>query len=218
MKKELSLELMRMAESTEKFPWDFDRAWRWIGYSRKDAAKRVLLENFKSDTGYSSLHRIVEREIGATTKEEIRLTTDCFKKFCMMAGTEKGKEVRDYYLECERRLKAIQSASMPSVEQRAKSKVVRNCFTDVCRDHGVTKRHEHIQITRVTKVGLGLDARKKKDAMNAIELHMITASESISAARILQQHPNGYYEVKPIVGQVAEGVAALTAPPLQIAS
>jgi hypothetical protein len=30
------------------------------------------------------------------------LTADCFKAFCMMAGTKKGKEVRKYYLQIEK--------------------------------------------------------------------------------------------------------------------
>jgi hypothetical protein len=30
------------------------------------------------------------------------LTADCFKAFCMMAGTEKGKQVRKYYLKIEK--------------------------------------------------------------------------------------------------------------------
>lgn len=101
----MNTELELIAGSIEPFPVDFDRAWQWIGYSRKDAAKRILVENFAQDVDFSSLHITVEREIGATTREEIRLTVDCFKSFCMMAGTDQGRRVRAYFLECERRLR-----------------------------------------------------------------------------------------------------------------
>jgi hypothetical protein len=33
---------------------------------------------------------------------EYYLTAECFKSFCMMTGTEKGKEVRQYYLQIEK--------------------------------------------------------------------------------------------------------------------
>jgi hypothetical protein len=39
--------------------------------------------------------------------QRINLTTDCFKAFAMMAGTATGREVRQYFLDCERKLKGI---------------------------------------------------------------------------------------------------------------
>jgi phage anti-repressor protein len=94
--------LTAIARSTEPYPVDFDQAWQWIGYARKDSALRTLQSNFEENIDYFSLHIKVEREIGATQKQQINLTVDCFKSFCMMAGTEKGKEVRKYYLRIEK--------------------------------------------------------------------------------------------------------------------
>lgn len=37
--------------------------------------------------------------------ESIKLTPDCFKQLAMMAGTERGKKVRRYFLNCEAELK-----------------------------------------------------------------------------------------------------------------
>jgi len=37
--------------------------------------------------------------------KHIRLTVDGFKMFCQAAETEKGKQVRRYFVECERELK-----------------------------------------------------------------------------------------------------------------
>jgi len=39
---------------------------------------------------------------GFSNREDIRLTCDCFKQWGMMAGTEKGKQIRLYFIECER--------------------------------------------------------------------------------------------------------------------
>lgn len=106
-----------IAKSTESFPVNFDEAWVWIGYSRKDAAKRVLVNNFKEGLDYRVSHRYVGNPIepiGGRPSESIYLTTNCFKKFCMMAGTEAGEAVRNYYLECERRLLEVKPQPQPT--------------------------------------------------------------------------------------------------------
>ena len=93
-----------LIESTEEFPVDFDDAWQWIGYTRKDSAKEKLTRNFEKDLDYSAIWRSVAHSKGSTASrsEKIFLTVDAFKSFCMMAGTEKGKEIRKYFLECEK--------------------------------------------------------------------------------------------------------------------
>ena len=96
----LALELFN---STEEFPVDFDVAWSWLDYSRKDVAKRNFLRcNFLEGTDYRSFRTIAEREVGATVTEKMLLTVDCLKVWAMMANTEQGRLVRQYFLECER--------------------------------------------------------------------------------------------------------------------
>lgn len=41
-----------LVESDEDYPVDFDELWRWCGYSRKNNAKRVLLDNFEKGLDY----------------------------------------------------------------------------------------------------------------------------------------------------------------------
>jgi anti-repressor protein len=96
-------------ESELEFSVSFNDAWVWLDYSRKDAAKRVLEANFEKGLDYSSFHNIVEREVGATRVEEIYLTKDCFKQLAMLAATSKGKEVRLYFIQCEKEYKAIKA-------------------------------------------------------------------------------------------------------------
>jgi phage antirepressor YoqD-like protein/phage anti-repressor protein len=98
--------------SDQEYAVPFEDAWLWLEYSRKDAAKRILIANFEEGVDYCSLHNIVEREIGATRVEEIYLTKDCLKQLAMMSGTAKGKAVRLYFLECERELKASKDAQL----------------------------------------------------------------------------------------------------------
>jgi phage anti-repressor protein len=97
---ELALELFN---STEEFPVDFDVAWVWLNYSRKDSAKRHFTTcNFAKGSDYMTLLKKVEREIGATTTEKILLTVECLKVWAMMANTPQGRLVRHYFLECEK--------------------------------------------------------------------------------------------------------------------
>lgn len=97
---ELAQELLK---SSEEFPVEFDKAWQWLGLSRKDSAKRSFMKcKFLEGLDYKSFHVLVEREIGGSEVEMIQLTNDCFKHWAMMCQTEKGKEVRKYYLKCER--------------------------------------------------------------------------------------------------------------------
>jgi len=106
-----------LIESTEEFPVDFDDAWEWVGYTRKDSAKEKLTRNFEKGLDYSAKWRSVAHSKGSTASrvEKIFLTVDAFKSFCMMAGTEKGKDVRKYFIECEKVAKERKQPSRSSL-------------------------------------------------------------------------------------------------------
>jgi len=45
-----------VAQSKEQFCVDFDEAWGWIGYARKDHGKRTLESNFKEGVDFKLLN------------------------------------------------------------------------------------------------------------------------------------------------------------------
>ena len=97
---------LQLLESEVEFPVDFEDAWIWLGYSRKDVAKRSLLNcGFIEELDFQISAEAITTGISAISKESIFLTTDCFKQWCMMSGTDKGKEVRLYFVKCEKLLK-----------------------------------------------------------------------------------------------------------------
>jgi phage anti-repressor protein len=102
-----------LCQSQSQFPIDFEDAWEWIGYSRKDSAKRALL-SFGFIEGID-LHIEVESMEGkfGTPEEYITMSVDCLKMWAMMAATEKGRETRIYFLQCERKLKQLISPAKP---------------------------------------------------------------------------------------------------------
>lgn len=102
----MNAELELIASSLDPFPVDFDRAWQWIEYSSKQRGKEMLTRHFAAGIDFLLNAAVKQSEgSGGHNREEIRLTVDCFKSFCMMAGTEQGRKVRAYFIECERRLK-----------------------------------------------------------------------------------------------------------------
>lgn len=99
---ELKNEITQIVKSEERFPVDLEKAAEWIGYQRKESAKRTLVNNFIKGVDYSSLRLEAKRSHGSTRKEVIKITEDCFKSLCMMAHSERGRQMRRYFIEVER--------------------------------------------------------------------------------------------------------------------
>lgn len=112
-------------KSEEKFPVNIQKLVELKVYDRKDSAKKKLISNFTEDTDFVVI-KIAPIQIGAITnnpslgenkksiktkggqnKEEIFITTECFKSMCMIPNNEMGKKVRSYYLLLERIVKSF---------------------------------------------------------------------------------------------------------------
>lgn len=96
----------------------FEAAWQITGYARKDHAKRKLLSK------KSQLVRGVDfsSDLGKTAPtgrpvDEIQLTCDAFKQFCLMAETEEGRTIRQYFIEAEKKWRLVQKVA-PEVAQQ----------------------------------------------------------------------------------------------------
>lgn len=99
----------KLFTSKEQFPIDFGDAWKWLKYSREDSAKRFLLDNLENLIDF---HINVERRENissshfggkqVTYAEKVKLSIEGFKNWAMMSKTETGKQVRKYFLECEK--------------------------------------------------------------------------------------------------------------------
>lgn len=79
----------------------------WMGYSRKDNAKASLSKLIE---GVDYLALKVQEQVRhqggfrAVTKERILFSRDGFKQWGMLAGTDRGRQIRLYFIECEKRL------------------------------------------------------------------------------------------------------------------
>jgi 5-methylcytosine-specific restriction endonuclease McrA/phage anti-repressor protein len=78
--------------------------YEWMGYSRKDSATRSLSKLIEGVDFL--LHTSVEQTTGrgGHNREAVLFSRDGFKRWGMAAGTDRGRQIQDYFLECERRL------------------------------------------------------------------------------------------------------------------
>ena len=109
-----AMSLMVAEESGVEFPVDLDNAWVWLGYSSKQACLKKMKNNCSDGFDFSLIQKdkpdnhagLSPQELGALASQvKYVLTVECFKSLGMMAGTEQGKVIRQYFLDCERQAK-----------------------------------------------------------------------------------------------------------------
>ena len=90
-------------DQTNDFPINLDHILKMIGFAHKKNAKRTLENNFIKDIDYKiALLRTEQRKNeGGHNQETIMLNIDTFKNLCMIMKTDKGKEIRSYYIKLE---------------------------------------------------------------------------------------------------------------------
>ena len=105
---------------TEDFVIDLEDVVEWTGYSDKVHLKhQVLVKNFKEGIDYKIVtqssdevllskkreQKLREENRGGSNKQTILLTVDCAMEICLLVNTERGKQVRHYYMKIEKIMK-----------------------------------------------------------------------------------------------------------------
>jgi len=110
------------------FVVDLDNVWKWLGFSTKQNAIRMIEKHFKIDIDYKNIvpatsgahleqdnlftnldnHKISTNNVikqdekwGGQNKQTIMLTIKCFKSLCLKAQTKKASEIHEYYMKME---------------------------------------------------------------------------------------------------------------------
>lgn len=84
---------------------DLDDIWEWLGFSRKDPAKRVLQKNFEKEVDYKIIiHQSVINISNGRPNEQILMNIKTFKKLCLKANNKKADDVHNYYSKLEETL------------------------------------------------------------------------------------------------------------------
>ena len=84
------------------FPINLEHVFKMIGFANKGNAMKTIKSNFVEDEDYKTSFLPKEKSSwGGSGKDEIMLNIDTFKNLCMISKTDKGKEIRKYYVKLE---------------------------------------------------------------------------------------------------------------------
>lgn len=110
----------------DPFPVDFELAWQMAGYAYKQDACNNVKNNLEK--GIDFLGKSLKNGRRGRSSVSFELTCDGFKHFCLMAKTEKGREIRQYFIEAEKALKRsipiCQSLAIENEQLKKASKAV----------------------------------------------------------------------------------------------
>ena len=112
---------------TDDYIVDLDNIWKWLGFTNKANAKKLLLQYFLQDKDYKiSLDASIKRKVieinnkqnftpqpgGAKKKggqniQKFYLNVKTFKSLCLKAGTKKADEIHEYYIKLEELIQEV---------------------------------------------------------------------------------------------------------------
>ena len=74
---------------------------------------RIKKYGFVENQDFAVLRKKMEREIGGTTRIEYYISIDMAKELAMVERNEKGNQSRQYFIDCERKLREHQAKLAP---------------------------------------------------------------------------------------------------------
>lgn len=102
LKLNFSIYLAYKNNKDNEFIIDFDDIYKFVGFTTKGHAKRLLVKEFLKDIDYIiRVYKDNKNLLGGRPKEQILLTIKCFKKFCLKANTSEAEKIYDYYIQLE---------------------------------------------------------------------------------------------------------------------
>ena len=165
-------------DSEKDFVIDLDNIYQWLGFKRKDNAKRLLTSKFIMDTDYiiNEMHppiggAVSNKKNGGQNKETILMNIKTFKKFCMKADTKRADIILDYYIKIESCQQDFLLHSLQETQKLLKEKddqikiLQKPIYFDVPKEQWIYIMQEICKEGQnIYKIGLasrGVDKRKK---------------------------------------------------------
>lgn len=109
--------MVRAEEKGIKFPVPFDIAWQIAGYAEKGKGKRRLTsessgliegEDYLISKGLYSISQSGKSELCGRSSDSISMSCDAFKHFCLLAKTPEGRQIRQYFVEAEKKWRLVE--------------------------------------------------------------------------------------------------------------
>ena len=143
------------------FVTDFDAVVKWLKI-RKDSLKRTLIESYRENIDYK-LKLNKNSNVGRPI-ETIYLTPDCFKRICMLSKSNKGEEVRTYYIQLEKHIDKYKDNIINDLRNRVKVLERNMKDIDIPKNEGVIyvlKTDDTIGISDIYKIGATKDFKSR---------------------------------------------------------
>lgn len=100
---------------------NLDDVWEWLGFTRYDNAKAVIVRNFELNKDYLKLAPEpsgARNGHGGNNKETIMMSIYTFKRVCMKAGTSKSASIHEYYIKLEEVLQETLHEALTSMHKQ----------------------------------------------------------------------------------------------------
>lgn len=188
------------------FVIDLDNVWKWLDFTAKSSAKRILEQNFTIDKDYTKLLHLkvkqdsntlapeasgAKKSHGGHNKDIIMLSVKTFKSLCLKAGTKKADEIHDYYLKMEEIIhKVVQEESDELKLQLEQAK-----------NETQQANNKIAQIEETNKKEL--DEKVQLDREKNLLRDFSTSGPLVYLIKV-KTHPNGTYVVK--IGESHYGI------------
>lgn len=115
---------------TTDYPINLEDVFKMIGFANKGNAMKTIKSNFILDEDYKLLIIPREKKQNAGRSEhEIMLNVDTFKNLCMLAKTDRGKQIRKYYVKLENIYNRIIKEEIEEKNQQLETLNTKTCST-----------------------------------------------------------------------------------------
>lgn len=206
-----SIELaQRLVESENTFPVNLDQGYVWLGYAQKQNALNTLKSYFEEGVDFicSSMKSLT----GGRPSHSYYLTIETFKEMGMLAKTSQGKQVRKYFLECEKiakqkalttpktyieALKALVASEEAKEQLRLQNSILENQVLDLELDNErqaeiIDELFNYSSIVRIAKLNniseKQFNWRRLKSTCEVLKLEILQAPDSKFGIRNLYPH------------------------------
>lgn len=182
----------------DDYPVNAKKLHEWLGVEsqfRDWIARRIADYGFSANSDYCASFE--SRHSGRGKPKEYRLSLSMAKELAMVERTAKGREIRQYFIACEDRLKKELKIKKGWTIAREEGKYARRVETDVIKSFVEYAKRQgsesadlyYLNFSKMVNAALlELDGGKSpgRDQLNIIQLHAISVAENVVARTLVQ--------------------------------
>lgn len=163
----------------EKFPINFDDVWQELKYTTKGNAKRVLNNELIENIDFIISDKLDKSIPSDYVIENIHLSIDGFKHFCLLARTSKGREVRKYFIDVEKDFRK-------KLEIQFKNSIYTKNYQDLW-----SKAKQQIKTLSEIQEDLEIQIKSKNHQIDSLSIDLQKSNSNIQKVKLQRDN---YYD------------------------